>query len=188
MSAAPKQQKLVIVGDGAVGKTCLLARFARDEFNADYVPTVFENYVAELTVDGVPVELSLWDTAGQEDYDRLRPLSYTDTDVVVVCYCVTRPETLKNVELKWRAEVRNYCPDVPVLLVGTKTDLKGTPGADGVSSAEVQKVATALGAVLSLECSALTRQGVTAVFESASRQVLAHKKLKAPPKRKCALL
>eukprot|EP00300_Choanocystis_sp_HF-7_P003425 c12622_g1_i1.p1 GENE.c12622_g1_i1~~c12622_g1_i1.p1 ORF type:complete len:185 (+),score=35.22 c12622_g1_i1:133-687(+) len=183
--AAIKQQKLVVVGDGAVGKTCLLARFARDEFNENYVPTVFENYVAEITVDGVPVELSLWDTAGQEDYDRLRPLSYTDTDVVLICYCINRPETLKNIELKWRAEVRNFCPDVPVLLIGTKSDLRGS-ATEAILPADVSKVAALVGAVMQLECSALTREGVTNVFESASRQVLENKKAK--PKRKCVLL
>ena len=62
-----------------------------------YVPTVFENYVADINVDGKQVELALWDTAGQEDYDRLRPLSYPDTDVILICYSVDRPESLDNV-------------------------------------------------------------------------------------------
>uniref|UniRef100_A0A672F7L4 Uncharacterized protein n=1 Tax=Salarias fasciatus TaxID=181472 RepID=A0A672F7L4_SALFA len=63
------RKKLVIVGDGACGKTCLLIVF------------MFENYIADIEVDGNrSVELALWDTAGQEDYDRLRPLSYPDTD------------------------------------------------------------------------------------------------------------
>ena len=66
------RRKLVIVGDGECGKTCLLIVFSQDEFPDVYVPTVFETYVADIEVGGVQVELALWDTAGQEDYDRDR--------------------------------------------------------------------------------------------------------------------
>lgn len=66
----------MVVGDGECGKTCLLIVFSRDEFPEVYVPTVFETYVADIVVDGVTVELALWDTAGQEDYDRLRWVMY----------------------------------------------------------------------------------------------------------------
>uniref|UniRef100_A0A671MN55 Rho-related GTP-binding protein RhoA-D-like n=1 Tax=Sinocyclocheilus anshuiensis TaxID=1608454 RepID=A0A671MN55_9TELE len=78
------RKKLVIVGDGACGKTCLLIVFSKDQFPEVYVPTVFENYIADIEVDSKQVELALWDTAGQEDYDRLRPLSYPDTDVILM--------------------------------------------------------------------------------------------------------
>ena len=84
------RKKLVIVGDGACGKTCLLIVFSKDQFPEVYVPTVFENYVADIEVDGKHVELALWDTAGQEDYDRLRPLSYPDTDVILMCFSIDR--------------------------------------------------------------------------------------------------
>ena len=59
------RKKLVIVGDGACGKTCLLIVFSKDQFPEVYVPTVFENYVADIEVDGKCVELALWDTAGK---------------------------------------------------------------------------------------------------------------------------
>merc|ERR1712110_19776 len=107
------RKKLVIVGDGACGKTCLLIVFSKDQFPEVYVPTVFENYVADIEVDGKQVELALWDTAGQEDYDRLRPLSYPYTDVILVCYSAISQASLDNVISKWVPEIRVHCPDVP---------------------------------------------------------------------------
>lgn len=94
------RRKLVIVGDGACGKTCLLIVFSRGTFPEVYVPTVFENYVADVEVDGKHVELALWDTAGQEDYDRLRPLSYPDSHVILICFAVDSPDSLDNVQEK----------------------------------------------------------------------------------------
>ncbi|CAG2240525.1 RHOA [Mytilus edulis] len=111
------RKKLVIVGDGACGKTCLLIVFSKDQFPEVYVPTVFENYVADIEVDGKQVELALWDTAGQEDYDRLRPLSYPDTDVILMCFSIDSPDSLENIPEKWTPEVKHFCPTVPIILV-----------------------------------------------------------------------
>uniref|UniRef100_A0A2K6SA31 Ras homolog family member C n=1 Tax=Saimiri boliviensis boliviensis TaxID=39432 RepID=A0A2K6SA31_SAIBB len=82
------RKKLVIVGDGA----CLLIIFSKDQFLEVYVPTVFENYIADVEVDCKQVELALWDTAGQDDYDRQRPLSYPDTDVILMCFSINSPD------------------------------------------------------------------------------------------------
>jgi small GTP-binding protein len=101
--------KIVSVGDGAVGKTCMLMSYSRNRFPRDYVPTVFENYVRDVTVDGREIRLCLWDTAGQEEYERLRPLSYNNTDVFFVCFALDSPDSLANVEVKWAPEVRRYC-------------------------------------------------------------------------------
>ncbi|CAH8523176.1 unnamed protein product [Heterobilharzia americana] len=118
------RKKLVIVGDGACGKTCLLIVFSKDQFPEVYVPTVFENYVADIEIDNKQIELALWDTAGQEDYDRLRPLSYPDTDVILMCYSIDSPDSLANIKDKWIPEVKHFCPNVPIVLVGNKSDLR----------------------------------------------------------------
>jgi GTPase SAR1 family protein len=107
-----------------------------------YVPTVFENYVADVEVDGKHVELALWDTAGQEDYDRLRPLSYPDSHVILICFAIDSPDSLDNVQEKvrttcprlcmissltvpqWISEVLHFCQGLPIILVGCKKDLR----------------------------------------------------------------
>lgn len=177
--------KLVIVGDGACGKTCLLMVFRNDEFPPDYVPTVFENYVKELEIDNKEIELELYDTAGQEDYDRLRPLSYPGSDVILVCYSVDSPNSYDNVRERWFPEVEQFCPRVPVVLVALKKDLRedenvikdlAESGQSPVTVAQGNKIASETGAADFLECSALKRDGVQEVFESAIRAALARRK------------
>ncbi|KAK7499600.1 hypothetical protein BaRGS_00009252 [Batillaria attramentaria] len=189
------RKKLVIVGDGACGKTCLLIVFSKDQFPEVYVPTVFENYVADIEVDGKQVELALWDTAGQEDYDRLRPLSYPDTHVILMCFSVDSPDSLENIPEKWNPEVRHFCPNVPIILVGNKKDLRNDPATrmelermkqQPVRMEEGRAMAERIGAAAYVECSAKTKDGVREVFETATREAL--KKRGKKKKRKCRIL
>ena len=87
-------------------------------------PTVFENYVHDIFIDDVHVELSLWDTAGQEEFDRLRSLSYDDTHAIMLCFSVDSPESLENVQSKWVGEIADNCPGVKLVLVALKCDLR----------------------------------------------------------------
>jgi len=182
--ATTLRKKLVIVGDGACGKTCLLIVFSKDEFPEVYVPTVFENYVADIEVDQKQVELALWDTAGQEDYDRLRPLSYPDTDVILMCFSIDQPDSLENIPEKWVPEVKHFCPNVPIVLVGNKKDLRNDDYTirdlarnkqNPVSYSEGEQMASRIGAKAYLECSALTKDGVREVFEKATQAALQQK-------------
>lgn len=174
--------KCVTVGDGAVGKTCLLISYISNAFPEDYIPTVFDNYSANVMIDGKPINLGLWDTAGQEDYDRLRPLSYPQTDVFLVAFSLISRASFENVKMKWAPELRHHCPGVPIILVGTKLDLRSDAHTAEVlrkknqvpiSTEEGQEMAKQIGAKKYLECSALTQAGLKNVFDSSIRLVLA---------------
>jgi len=116
--------KCVVTGDGTVGKTCMLVSYSTNSFPTEYVPTVFNNYTKNLLINGKPVKLGLWDTAGQEDYDRLRPLSYTKADILLICFSVDSATSLANVKTKWVPEAQQYAPNAPYIIVGTKVDLR----------------------------------------------------------------
>jgi Ras-related C3 botulinum toxin substrate 1 len=134
------------------------------------VPTVFDNFSANVMVDGKPINLGLWDTAGQEDYDRLRPLSYPQTDIFLVCFSIASRTSFDNVQTKWRAELQHHAAGVPFVLVGTKADLRGVK--ECVTEAEAQAMAKSLGAVAYMETSAATGQGLKPLFDQAINAVL----------------
>jgi cell division control protein 42 len=121
-----------------------------------------------------PYTLGLFDTAGQEDYDRLRPLSYPQTDVFLVCFSVTSPASFENVREKWFPEVHHHCPGVPCLIVGTQVDLREDTSVKDklakqrmapVKREDGERMARELGAVKYVECSALTQYKLKDVFD-----------------------
>ncbi|KAI8341690.1 protein RHO3 [Chlamydoabsidia padenii] len=175
----PVHRKLVVVGDGSIGKSSILNVFTKGVFPEVYEPTVFENYVHEMTVDGHTLELSLFDTAGQEEFDRLRSLSYADTHVVMMCYAVDSMDSLENIPNRWMEEVSEHCPYAKLILVALKCDLrdegqywKKTQGHRTVMYEEGLAVAQNINAVRYLECSAKHNRGIREVFEQAGRVAL----------------
>ncbi|KAF3933020.1 hypothetical protein ABW20_dc0105758 [Dactylellina cionopaga] len=185
------QRKLVIVGDPVSGKTALLIQFSKGHYITVNVPTVFENYVADIEVDGNCVELALWDTGGLEDYDRLRPLSYPDAHVILLCFSVANRDTWDNVQEKWISEVLHFCRGLPIILVGTQIDCRdnpennpfGSPQLPMVTPGEGEDLRKKIGALKYLECSARSNEGVREVFEAAARAALTTKTKRKKKKR-----
>jgi small GTP-binding protein len=144
--------------------------FAESSFGRDFR----EPLLTVSRIGDEPYTLGLFDTAGQEDYDRLRPLSYPQTDVFLVCFSVTSPASFENVREKWFPEVHHHCPGVPCLIVGTQVDLREDASVKDklakqrmapVRREDGEKMAKDLGAVKYVECSALTQFKLKDVFD-----------------------
>ncbi|AWP09640.1 Calcium channel voltage-dependent beta 3a [Scophthalmus maximus] len=143
-----------------------------------YVPTVFENYTACLELEEQRVELSLWDTSGSPYYDNVRPLCYSDSDAVLLCFDISRPDTMDSSLKKWKTEILDFCPSTRILLIGCKIDLrtdvctlmelsnqKQTP----ITYEQGSAMAKQLGAEAYLECSAFTSEkSIHSVFRTAA--------------------
>lgn len=132
-ATTPTNLKAVIVGDTAVGKTSTGIRlYTNQPPPEEAIPTVFDNYEIDLQHRQNTVHLSLWDTAGEEDYDRLRPLSYPQTNFFIVMLSVISPSSLDNVSAKWLPEIAHHVPNAPVMIVGNKIDLRHTYQTQGL--------------------------------------------------------
>ena len=128
------RQKMLIVGDSEVLKVHFLLQISGDyKKNSMYIANKFENRVVDVEMYDKMVEVALWDTSesivtmnilltacsgGQEDYARLRPLSYPDTSFVLMVFCLESENTLANCTCVWAPEVTHFCPGVPIILVG----------------------------------------------------------------------
>ncbi|XP_052769121.1 cell division control protein 42 homolog [Mya arenaria] len=168
--------KCVLVGDGAVGKTSLIVSYTINDYPTEYMPTAFDNYSVVVTVDNKPIRLQLCDTAGQDDFDSLRPLCYPETNVFMLCFSVMCPTSYQNVVDKWVPEVRKHSPDAPIILVGTQCDLRNDVkvlielahyNEKPITEETAKQLAERIGAIDYVECSALTQKNLKEVFDSA---------------------
>ena len=169
------QVKCVVVGDGGAGKTSLLVAFTENRFPEEHTPTVFDNFQTGVCVDEKLINFSMWDTAGQEEYARLRSLSYPETDVFVLCFSTVNRSSFENIKSKWFCEVQHHCPEASLVLVGTKIDLREGKrnSKEIVTKEEGEKLAGSLKSGMKyIECSALTQENLKTVFEEAIRSVI----------------
>jgi len=189
--------KIVLVGEGAVGKTCFIVTLTHNEFPFDYIPNGLEPCQVKVTVDGKYCGVSLWDTAGQEDYDRIRPLSYPDTDMFLILLPIVHCgeyHTLERIKTKWIPEITHHCPNVPYLIIGTKSDLKDDE--EYITKSKEKKLFEILdfektskwaldnGAMKYLECSSMKLQGLQEIFHEI---VHSYEKYHKQHKKECIL-
>ena len=173
-----RKVKCTLVGNHGVGKTCLTISSTSGCFPGDYIPTLHENYTYRATVnhgtEQLELEVEFYDTAGHDDYDRIRIHSYPGTEVFLVCFSIVDPSSFEAVKAKWHPEITLHCPNVPFLLVGLKLDLvndertleclaerKQAP----VQSCQGQEFAKEINAAKYIECSALTHKGIKAFLQ-----------------------
>ncbi|KAK7985067.1 Ras family protein [Apiospora saccharicola] len=193
--AAPGVQSLkcVVTGDGAVGKTCLLISYTTNAFPGEYIPTVFDNYSASVMVDGKPISLGLKITIA------CGLCRTPQTDVFLICFSIVSPPSFDNVKAKWYPEIDHHAPNIPIILVGTKLDLREDPATmeslrskrmEPVSYDQALVCAKEIRAVKYLECSALTQRNLKSVFDEAIRAVLNPRPQVSskPKKSKCTIL
>ncbi|XP_068101075.1 rho-related GTP-binding protein RhoF [Hyperolius riggenbachi] len=196
---ARREVKIVIVGDGGCGKTSLLMVYAKGSFPEQYAPSVFEKFTTSIMIGSKEICLHLYDTAGQEDYDRLRPLSYQDVNLVLICFDVTSPTSFENVLVKWYPEVHHFCRGVPIVLIGCKTDLRmdkerlrklKSSQQEPITYYQGEATCKNIQADEYLECSAKFQENVDKVFRDATLIALNNmkKEKKMKKKKSCLLL
>lgn len=141
---------------------------------------MFNNYSVRLLVDEKPINLELYDTAGQEDFDNLRPLSYSDTNVFLLGYSISAPDSFANITSRWMKELEKQAPGVPFVLVGTKMDTRDEAPAkmkdDFVSTDQGEILSKQIKAFTFVECSALKQTNLKKVFDEACRCVFEFQK------------
>ena len=153
--------KVVAVGDMRVGKTAMYKAIIEYHVAGDdYTPTIFDNYELggiACTYCGKNHNLSLWDTSGNEEYDRLRPLSYPQTQIVLLCFSLDNPASLDSIASKWKQEVEHFIPETPCILVGLKSD---SILEESIAPKKLQQIVTTAEAKRYFECSNLTGKGI----------------------------
>ncbi|KAL4222531.1 Rho GTPase [Mactra antiquata] len=172
------KSKLVFVGDCGCGKTSLIKRYMGEDFTPEYTPTGFDTYTTTYEVsEAYTIQLSLWDTSGKDEYCRVRPLSYSDADIILLCYSIGSQESIDNVVSKWYPEIRENCPNQPIILVGCQRDLRDYKSTEkikkkdrtGVTYEQGMKAAKTIDAVMFTEVSAkASKKSVKDVIEVAA--------------------
>lgn len=181
-----------MLGDRSVGKSAVVITHSSGQFPEGYIPNYFDNYPMHLMVDEKPYQLTVCEAICRDEYDRVRPQTYPDTDVFLILYSSVHPASFEKVRQKWYPEVTFHCPNTPIVLVATKIDIREQMSKSTLNLSESLityeqgfALSKEIGASKFIECSAATQQGLKDCFEECIRASLAPKPWK---KKSCTLL
>ena len=172
MSKNVASLKAVVIGKQQVGKTSLISTYLTGEFPQELPPQATGH---EYYCDVEGLSLVICDSVGSEKDHRIRPLTYPSTDVFLLLFDVTCSEgQFRDLLPKWWVELKFYCPTVPVILVGSKVDLRDNGDIETISAEEGEAMAGQIGAVQYIEVSCCSKLGVRQVFDEAIRVGLSY--------------
>ena len=161
--------KIVLLGDTAVGKSCLTVRFVRNEYSEFQEPTIGAAFLAKnIDYQGKKLKLEIWDTAGQERYRSLAPMYYRGAKAAVVVYDITKKDTLTGAK-NWIAELQSRQAGCVIILVGNKIDLNKSRTVD---ADDVKEYARSYH-LIHIEASAKTGNNVEEIFNIICKEILA---------------
>lgn len=168
-----------LIGDGMVGKTSLALAFVNKQPPGDaYVATVFDNYAGTVSVHGEQYTVSIFDSPGQHDYENVRAVSYRDSEIIIACFSVADISSAQNIKDLWIQEAKSHVKGkTPILLIGCQTDIRDKH-MEQITEVEGRALATEIGADSYLECSSLTMDGISEVFQNVVSLALKHRKRK----------
>lgn len=154
-----------MLGDGMIGKTCLTLSYSTKRFIDEYTATIHDNYKVKVQKEGQDFPVSVFDTAGQNDFEDLRVYTYQESEVLVLCFSVCDRDSFASVFNSWIPEIKRHMKKKrPIILVGTQTDMRTGNKETEVSREEGHAMAKLIGAVKYVECSAKDGSGVSDVF------------------------
>ncbi|ELP84970.1 Rho GTPase, putative [Entamoeba invadens IP1] len=173
-----KLVKCFFIGDGTVGKTSIILRYSLGVFKNYYLPTVLETTCFNVFVKNEKIELWVCDVIEQDDYMNRLPMLYNGIDLFVVCYSVVDVNSFEHVVTKWKSNIEYYSPNTPLMLLGTKIDLREENKkvvkpiqnkVNWISTEQGINKAKEIKAVLFMECSSLTGFNITTLFQNIAK-------------------